>query len=243
MIAIETFKLTKRYKKEAAVVDLDLKIRNGELYSLLGVNGAGKTTTIKMLSCLIKPSSGYACILGNNIIDRSQEVKGLINVSPQETAVAPNLTVNENLEMIAGIYGFPKLTGKQKAIDIQAAFRLMNVSKMKACSLSGGMQRRLSIAMAMISEPKILILDEPTLGLDVIARRELWAAIEALKGKVTMMLTTHYMEEAQALSDRIGIMAKGRLVAEGSPEELISLSGKNNFEDAFIALATLPEKE
>ena len=238
MIAIQTNDLTKCFKEKKAVNSLNLQIEQGELFALLGVNGAGKTTTIKMLSCLLSPTSGDAHLLGDSIVSNALAVKSKINVSPQETAVAANLTVRENLILIAEIYGSEKKTAELKAEEMLSAFDLEEVSKSKAKTLSGGMQRRLSIAMALISNPQILFLDEPTLGLDVIARRELWAGIQKLKGKITIILTTHYMEEAEALSDRIGIMAKGRLKAVGTAAELIAKTNAKSFEDAFIVLAT-----
>jgi len=237
MIAIQTTNLAKKYKDKIAVNSLNLTIEKGELFALLGLNGAGKTTTIKMLSCLTKPTNGDALVLGNSIISNSIKVKEQINVSPQETAIAPNLTVRENLELIAGIYGSNKKQSKQKAEDTISSFRLSEIAHDKAKTLSGGWQRRLSIAMALISEPQILFLDEPTLGLDVLARRELWGVIKKLKDKVTIILTTHYLEEAEALSDRIGIMAKGELKAVGTADELKTKSNTAKFEDAFIALA------
>jgi len=236
--AIEIRALTKKYRDFKAVDALTLNIRKGELFSLLGVNGAGKTTTIKMLSCLTPPDSGDALLLGDSIITNPFAVKKKINVSPQETAVAMNLTVRENLELTAGVFGFDKQEAKRRAQKQIDDFKLSEVEKKRAKTLSGGMQRRLSIAMALISSPEILFLDEPTLGLDVIARRELWKVIEALKGHVTIILTTHYMEEAEALSDRIGIMAGGKLKALGTAEELIALAKSSNFEDAFIALVS-----
>ncbi len=238
MTAIQTINLTKRFKSKTAVNNLNLSIEQGELFALLGVNGAGKTTTIKMLSCLISPTSGDAILLGDSIVSNAQAVKEKINVSPQETAVARNLSVKENLELIAGIYGSDKDTARTKTDEMLSAFGLTEVAKDKAKTLSGGMQRRLSIAMALISNPKILFLDEPTLGLDVLARRELWSAIDKLKGRITIILTTHYMEEAQALSNRIGIMVKGELKAIGTADELIAKTGAKTFEDAFVALAT-----
>lgn len=238
MNAIEITGLTKKYKKRTAVKSLNLSIEQGKFFGLLGVNGAGKTTIIKMLSCLTKPTSGDALMLGKSIVSEPHAVKEIINVSPQETAVAPNLTVRENLELIAGIYGNNGKAAREKANNIIDNFSLAEVEKDKAKTLSGGWQRRLSIAMALISEPKILFLDEPTLGLDVLARRELWSVIEKLKGKITIILTTHYLEEAEALSDRIGIMVKGELKALGTAAELISKMGTKTFEDAFVALAT-----
>ncbi len=237
MTAIQTFDLVKKYKDKTAVNGLNLAVLQGELFALLGVNGAGKTTTIKMLSCLTPPTSGDAVLLGDSVVENKHAVKEKINVSPQETAVARNLTVCENLELIAGIYGANRAAAREQAQKMIEMFNLGEVAKSKAKTLSGGMQRRLSIAMALISSPQILFLDEPTLGLDVLARRELWKAIERLKGKVTVILTTHYMEEAEALSDRVGVMSNGVLKAVGTPAELITRTGAKNFEDAFIVLA------
>ena len=236
MQEIKTVELVKHYKNLTAVNKLNLEIRQGELFSLLGVNGAGKTTTIKMLTCLTKPSNGDAFVGGYSITTQSEQVKQLIGVSPQETAVAPNLTVKENLELICVIYGFSKEKAKKRIEELCGQFSLDSVLKRKAGKLSGGWQRRVSIAMALISEPKILFLDEPTLGLDVIARHELWDVIRSLKGKATVILTTHYMEEAEALSDRIGIMKDGKLLAVGTAEELKQKAGTNDFEAAFVSI-------
>jgi len=236
MDAIKTTALTKRYGELTAVDSLELSIHEGETFALLGVNGAGKTTAIKMLSCLIRLTSGNAEVMGHDILTESLAVKELINVSPQETAVAPNLTVRENLELICSLYGHSKAASHEKTSRMIADFNLGSVEKKRAATLSGGWMRRLSIAMALITEPKILFLDEPTLGLDVLARRELWELIEGLRGRVTTILTTHYLEEAEALSDRIGIMVSGRLAAMGTAAELKALAGKDNFEDAFVVL-------
>ena len=236
MLAIKTMELVKQYKNITAVDKLHLEIRQGELFSLLGVNGAGKTTTIKMLTCLTKPTSGDAFVGGYSVIKDSEKIKQLIGVSPQETAVAPNLSVEENLELICGIHGFSKEKTKRRIEELATQFALGTVLKRKAGKLSGGWQRRVSIAMALISEPQILFLDEPTLGLDVIARHELWEVIRALQGKVTIILTTHYMEEAEALSDRIGIMKSGHLLAVGTVEELNKKAGTNDFETAFVSI-------
>ena len=236
MQAIQTMDLVKQYQKLTAVDRVNLEIRQGELFSLLGVNGAGKTTIIKMLTCLTKPSSGDALVGGYSITNRSEQVKRLIGVSPQETAVAPNLSVKENLELICGIYGFSKDKTKAKVQELSGIFSLDSVLQRKAGKLSGGWQRRVSIAMALIGEPEILFLDEPTLGLDVIARHELWDVICALKGRVTIILTTHYMEEAAALSDRIGIMKSGRVLAVGTVEELNAMAGTEDFEMAFVSI-------
>lgn len=236
MQEIKTMELVKQYKNITAVDKLHLEIKQGELFSLLGVNGAGKTTTIKMLTGLTKPTGGEAFVGGYSIIKESEKVKELIGVSPQETAVAPNLSVEENLELICGIHGFSKEKTRKRIEELSRQFMLETILKRKAGKLSGGWQRRVSIAMALISEPKILFLDEPTLGLDVIARHELWDVIRSLKGKVTIILTTHYMEEAEALSDRIGIMKNGRLLATGTVEELNQTAGTDSFEEAFVML-------
>ena len=236
MKAIKTMGLTKQYKDVQAVDGLNLEIAHGELFSLLGVNGAGKTTTIKMLTCLARPTAGDALVGDYSVTREPEKIKGIIGVSPQETAVAPNLTVEENLALICGIHGFLKEKTRMKIAELTAQFSLESVLKRKAGKLSGGWQRRVSIAMALISEPEILFLDEPTLGLDVIARQDLWDLIRGLKGKVTIILTTHYMEEAEALSDRIGIMAEGRLLAAGTAAELKQRAGTDDFEKAFIAI-------
>ena len=226
----------KRYKQLTAVDGLDLEIRQGELFSLLGVNGAGKTTAIKMLTCLAAPTAGDALVGGYSIIREPEQVKGLIGVSPQETAVAPNLSVRENLELICGIHGFSREKTQARLRTLSAQLDLDSVLHRRAGKLSGGFQRRVSIAMALISEPKILFLDEPTLGLDVLARHDLWAVIRSLKGHITIILTTHYMEEAEALSDRIGIMKSGSLLAVGTAEELTRRAGAADFEAAFVSI-------
>lgn len=236
MLAIETNNLTKRYKEKTAVNGINLKINQGELFALLGTNGAGKTTTIKMLSTLILPTDGEIRINGLDIVKDRQKIKEILNVSPQETAIAPNLSVKENLEFMAGVYQIPE--SQEKINELIKLFKLSEVLNQKAKTLSGGWQRKVSIAISLINEPKILFLDEPTLGLDVIARKELWAVIENLKEKITIILTTHYMEEAESLSDRIGIMAKGNLIAVGTAKELIEQSGSENFEDAFVKIVT-----
>lgn len=236
MDAIRIEGLTKKYKDLVAVDDLTLSVSKGELFSLLGVNGAGKTTTVKMLSCLTLPDGGDAFINGKSIRKETSQVKKLIAVSPQETAVAPALTVFENLQLICGLYGFSKEKQKEKIEELSNLLGLREVIKKKAGKLSGGWQRRLSIAMALISEPEILFLDEPTLGLDVIARSELWDLIRSLKGKVTIVLTTHYMEEAEALSDRIAIMKDGKLLVCDTGENIKTAAGCDKFEEAFISI-------
>ena len=236
MEAIKIEGLTKRYKNIVAVDDLSLTINEGELFSLLGVNGAGKTTTIKMLSCLTSPTEGDAYLLGKSIKKDSLAVKSIIATSPQETAVAPGLSVKENLELICGVHGFSKDKKNAKIKELTELLGLDEIIGRKAGKLSGGWQRRLSIAMALISEPKILFLDEPTLGLDVIARSELWDIIRALKGNVTIVLTTHYMEEAEALSDRIAIMKGGKLLVCDTAEGIKKIAGADKFEEAFVKI-------
>lgn len=242
MDAIKIVDLTKMYKDVIAVDKLNLNIEQGELFSLLGINGAGKTTIIKMLSCLAKPTSGDAYVAGYSIIKSEQSVKQVIGVSPQETAVAPNLSVRENLELMCGVHGFTKEKCKIKINELSEQFNLQNILHKKAGKLSGGWQRRLSIAMALISEPSILFLDEPTLGLDVIARSELWSAICMLKSKVTIIMTTHYMEEAQALSDRIGIMKDGKLLVVGTAQGIMQKTNTDTFEKAFVSVVKEGEK-
>ena len=232
MIRIEN--LTKTYKDVVAVDNLNLTVNQGELLALLGVNGAGKTTTIKLLSCLTRPTSGDAFLDGKSI--RTDAVKSIIGVSPQETAVARGLSVLENLKLICGVHGLSKAQTTQRITELTELLGLSSVLKKKAGKLSGGWQRRLSIAMALISQPKILFLDEPTLGLDVLARSDLWDIIRSLKGKVTIILTTHYMEEAEALSDRVAIMKDGKLLLCDTAENIKAIADTDNFEQAFIRI-------
>lgn len=236
MDAIKIENLTKKYKDVTAVDNLNLSIKQGELFSLLGVNGAGKTTTIKMLSGLTKPTSGDALLNGKSIISNSADLKKIIAVSPQETAVAAGLSVLENLKLICGVHGFSKQKSDIKIKELTALLSLDSVLKKKAGKLSGGWQRRLSIAMALISEPSVLFLDEPTLGLDVLSRSDLWDVIRSLKGVVTIVLTTHYMEEAEALSDRIAIMKDGKLLICDTADNIKKLTETDNFEQAFIRI-------
>ena len=236
MDAIRIEGLTKRYKDVVAVDELCLQVKKGELFSLLGVNGAGKTTTIKMLSCLTAPDEGDAFLLDKSIRTDATEVKKLIAVSPQETAVAPGLSVRENLELICGVHGFTKNQTQERIRQIVGLLGLDAVLQKRAGKLSGGWQRRLSIAMALISQPQILFLDEPTLGLDVLARAELWDLIRSLKGKITIILTTHYMEEAEALSDRVAIMKNGKLLICDTAAAIREKAGADRFEDAFVRI-------
>ncbi len=234
MTAIKTDKLRKEYKNLCAVRDLDLEINEGEIFALLGVNGAGKTTTIKMLTGLAAPTSGDAFVFGRSVKKEPYAVKSMIDVSMQETAVARNLTVAENLEFYASLAGLSKEKAEENIKNAIDRFGFGKVMKTRAKNLSGGWQRKLSIALALLSEPRVLFLDEPTLGLDVISRRELWRLVEGLRGSMTIVLTTHYLEEAEKLSDRIGIMKEGVLLTVGSAAEIIAKTGKENFEEAFI---------
>ena len=236
MLAIQTKNLVKEYKNLIAVNKLNLEVEQGELFSLLGVNGAGKSTTIKMLTGLAKPSGGDAFVGGYSVREEMEQVKRLIGVSPQETAVAPHLSVKENLELICGIYGFSKDRTRTRVEELSKQFALESVIDRRAGKLSGGWQRRVSIAMALIGEPRILFLDEPTLGLDVLARSDLWEIIRNLRGKVTVILTTHYMEEAETLSDRIAIMKEGRLLLCAAVEEIKKIAQTDSFEQAFIRI-------
>lgn len=238
MNAIEVKGLTKAFGDLVAVNDLHFSVGEGEFFALLGVNGAGKTTAIRLLTCLSRPDGGDALLAGHSIRTEERSVKTVTNVSPQETAVAGRLSVRENLMLMARLYRADKQEAARRTDEVLERLSLTEAADRRASVLSGGWQRRLSIAMALISEPKILFLDEPTLGLDVLARRELWGVLRALKGKVTVVLTTHYLEEAEALSDRIGIMSRGCLVACGTAEELKKAAKTDNFEDAFVALAS-----
>ncbi len=237
MNAITIKNLVKKYGNKTAVNGISLDIKKGELFGLLGVNGAGKTTVIKMLSGLLTPTDGDALVMESSIVTKIDDVRKVIAVSPQETSVAPNLTVRENLEFMSRIYGNNKKQSKEKASEMISICSLAECENSKAKTLSGGFNRRLSIAMALISNPHIIFLDEPTLGLDVLARRELWSVIEGLKGNTTVVLTTHYLEEAEALCDRIAVMVSGDIRAVGTADELKKITQKNTLEDAFVAIA------
>ena len=236
MDALRIEALSKTYGSLRAVDQLSLTVEHGELFSLLGVNGAGKTTTVKMLSCLTRPTSGDAFLYGKSILSDTAAVKSMIAVSPQETAIAPGLTVRENLALMCGLFGFSREKQEERIQDLTGLLDLTEVLDRKGGKLSGGWQRRLSIAMALISQPQILFLDEPTLGLDVLARSELWDLIRSLKGKTTVILTTHYMEEAEALSDRVGIMKEGKLLVTATPAQIKEIAGTDRFEEAFIRI-------
>ncbi|MBQ2580043.1 MAG: ABC transporter ATP-binding protein [Ruminococcus sp.] len=237
MLAVETKGLVKRYKDLTAVDSLDLSVNEGELFSLLGVNGAGKTTTVRMLCCLSEPTSGEAYVMGKSCTADMAQVKSVIGISPQDTAVSPRLTVRENLMFMSRVCGLDMQGSKQRTDELIEMFSMQKVVNKRAKTLSGGWKRKLSIAMALIGRPQVLFLDEPTLGLDVLARRELWKVIESLKGKITIILTTHYMEEAEHLSDRIAIMIEGKLAALGTLSEIEQQAGEKGLENAFVAIA------
>lgn len=236
--AVEIQKLRKEYGKKAVVKDISLEVEEDTLFALLGVNGAGKTTTIKMLTGLANPTSGDALVLGHSILKEREQIKALVNLSPQETSIAPNLTVRENLEFMAGIYGMDQAKARKRTQEMIEMFALDEVENSRAKTLSGGWQRKVSIAMALITEPKLLFLDEPTLGLDVLARRELWDVIRKLKKNMTIILTSHYMEEVEALADCVAVMVKGDIKAVGTVAELTSRTGTGNLEEAFVAIAS-----
>ena len=235
--AIVVTGLSRQYPDKTAVDNISFSVDKGSIFSLLGVNGAGKTTTIKMLCGLTRPTGGEAYVLSHNIHTELDEVKKLVNISPQDTSVASRLTVRENLEFIAGIYGADRKKQREKADEMIQYFHLQEVADRRAKVLSGGWQRKLSIAMALITEPQIIFLDEPTLGLDVLARRELWEVIRRMKEKITIILTTHYMEEAESLSDKVAVMVDGQIKAMGSVEELKEQTGADNLEEAFVRIA------
>lgn len=224
--------LCKDYREVRALNRVSLTVGRGELFGLLGVNGAGKTTLIKILSGLVSKTSGDAAVEGLSVPRDMEKIKEILSVSPQETAIAPNLTVRENLRFFASVYG---KTDEENLRRIISTFHLEEVLDRRAKTLSGGWGRRLSIALALVSEPRVLFLDEPTLGLDVLARRELWDIIRALRGKITIVLTSHYLEEIEALCDRVAILASGNLLDIGTVSEIKERTGKESFEDAFVA--------
>ncbi len=232
MSIIELQDITKKYKDVNALDRFSLSIEEGELLGLLGVNGAGKTTLVKLCTGLIEKDDGIVSICGFDLSELDK-IKKVVDYSPQETSVALNLTVRENLEFFASIYG----KKSAERIDFLISdFGLNEVENKKAKLLSGGYQRRLSIAIALISEPRVLFLDEPTLGLDVLSRRGLWKNIQFLKGKVTMILTSHYLDEIETLCDRVAIISKGRLLTSGTVSEIVAETRTNSLEDAFVKL-------
>lgn len=217
--AIKTKDLRMEFGKRVAVNSINLEIKKGQIFALLGTNGAGKTTTIKMLCCLLSPTSGTASVMGYDIKNNPMNVKRVIGVSPQETAIGLHLTTFENLMLMGGVFGISRIETKTRAKKLMDLLELED-RKDQARKLSGGMQRRLSIAMALMSDPEVVFLDEPTLGLDPHARKSVWNYIEKLKGDKTILLTTHYLEEADALSDEIAIIEKSNIIETGTSQEL-----------------------
>lgn len=227
-LAVSASGLSKSFAEIEAVSGLDLEIPHGEMFSLLGPNGAGKTTTIRMLCCLTRPSSGRASVMGHDIVDEPLAVKQVIAVSPQETAIAERLSARRNLRLMAGLHGMASDEAARRATELLDLMGLSDRADEGVKKFSGGMKRRLSIAMALVSQPQVLFLDEPTLGLDPQSRRAIWDYLEQLKGQMTIVLTTHYLEEADALADRIGIIDGGQLIALGTSDDLKSSIGGHN---------------
>lgn len=241
MNGIELRGLEKSYGSRAALRGLDLRIEEGATYALLGPNGAGKTTTIGILSCLLRADRGEALVLGRDAAREPREVKRLVGVSPQRTAVARRLGARENLLLVAGAYGLDRATARRRADELLESLGLADRAEERADSLSGGMERRLSIAMALVADPPVLFLDEPTLGLDPDARRELWDLLLGYAGRKTILLTTHYLEEAERLASVIGILVKGELRIEGVAAELKAASG-GSLEDTYLDLVRKEER-
>lgn len=231
---IEVKNLTKMFSKLVAVNDVCLTIGDNDCFALLGLNGAGKSTLINLLSTQIYPTSGTAILNGFDLQTQREQIRKIVNISPQESAVAKNLTVKENLDLIATLYD---IENKDEKIEkIIEEFGLVEKKNVLCKKLSGGQMRRLSIALAIISDPKILFLDEPTLGLDVKARKILWEIIEKLKSKMTIVLTTHYLEEVEHLADKIGVISRGKIKVVGTLDQILSQTGKSSLEEAFVSL-------
>jgi ABC-2 type transport system ATP-binding protein len=235
--AITIENLTKKFEDKTAVENLSLQVNKGELFGLLGPNGAGKTTTINILCGLVKPTCGSAIICGNDIQKDTQKVKELIGVCIQETAIYPYLTGIENLELFGRLYGMNKKTIKERSNMLLSKMGLKEDAKRLTAKYSGGMKRRLSLALALIHDPQIAFLDEPTVALDPQSRHAVWDFIKEQKTKgKTIILTTHYMEEAEELCDRVGIIDRGKLIALGTPKNLIAKNNVKNLEEVFIQL-------
>ncbi len=234
MNVLELNNVKKYYKDVKALDGISFQVNENELFGLLGVNGAGKTTIVKLSTGLIDYDSGSISVCGFDVKKELDKVSQVVNLSPQETSVALNLTVLENLNFFKDVYGVKDENIVDELIN---SFHLEEFKNKKAKTLSGGYQRRLSIAIGLISSPKLLFLDEPTLGLDVIARRELWNIINNLKSKLTIILTSHYLEEIEALCDRVAIMKSGKLLAIGTVSEIKKIANKDSFEDAFIEIS------
>lgn len=229
--------LVKKYQDVYAVNDLCLQVKKGELFGVLGPNGAGKTTTINILCGLLKPTSGFAQVCGYDAQKEAAKVKEIIGLCPQETAIYPYLTGAENIDLFGNLHGMNKRALKERRGQILEKMGLAEEAKKKAGKYSGGMKRRLSLSLALIHDPKIAFLDEPTVAMDPQSRHAVWDFIRELKqqGK-TIILTTHYMEEAEELCDRIGIIDQGKLIALGAPNELSKQHETRNLEEVFIKL-------
>ena len=232
---IDIRNITKKFGNLIAVNNVSFTVGEKECFALLGFNGAGKTTLINILTTVLSATSGTAIIGGFDLAKDAQNIKKIINISPQETAVAKNLTVRENLQLIADLYGIND--AKNAVEETLQAFNLQEKANVVAKKLSGGQAKRLSIALAVITQPKILFLDEPTLGLDIKARQELWKTVKALKERMTIILTTHYLEEVEQLTDRIAIISRGKIKALGTLQELLDQTQQTTLESAFLQLS------
>ncbi len=235
---LEVCGLVKRYGKQSPAVDgVSFTVEEGAFFALLGSNGAGKTTLVRCMCGLLQPDGGEVRISTQEGVRSPLACRSILGLSPQENAVGMGLTVEENLRLMGRLYRVPDLEGRVEALLVR--FGLTKERHKRGKALSGGLGRRLSIAMALLSRPRILFLDEPTLGLDVLARRELWELLRSLRGNTTVVMTTHYMEEAQALADKIALMDRGKLLSLGTLDQLrmrAGLSGDASLEDVFVQL-------
>ncbi|TRO47665.1 ATP-binding cassette domain-containing protein [Candidatus Bathyarchaeota archaeon] len=235
--AISIKKLVKKYDEIIALDDLNLDIKQGELFGLLGPNGAGKTTTINILSGLVAPTKGTAIITGFDVTKNLKKIKSLIGLCPQKASVFNFLTGRENIELFGNLHSITKTDLEERMSNLLEKLGLQEASKRQVKGYSGGMLRKLNLIIALINDPKIVFLDEPTVGMDPRARRATWDFIKALKNKgKTIILTTHYIEEAEALSDRVGIIDYGKLIALGTPKELMEKHKTKNLEEVFLKI-------
>ena len=229
--------LVKKYEDATALDGISLQIEKGELFGLLGPNGAGKTTIINILCGLVKPTSGSATVCGYDVQEQTNKVKDLIGVCLQETAVYPYLTGAENIDLFGNLYTMNKDTLKARRDMLLQKMGLEEEAKRKVSKYSGGMKRRLSLILALIQDPNVAFLDEPTVAMDPQSRHAVWDFVKELKKQdKTIILTTHYMEEAEELCDRVGIIDHGKLIALGTPKDLVSEAGVKNLEEVFIKL-------
>jgi ABC-2 type transport system ATP-binding protein len=235
--AVEINNLVKRFGDVTAVDGLSLEVKQGELFGLLGPNGAGKTTTISILCSLLEPTAGSACVAGYDVTKDATKMKEHIGVCPQEAAVFKFLTGRENIELLGNLHGVDKEILRERTTSLLDEANFTEAAKRKTKGYSGGMLRQLNLLMALISDPEIVFLDEPTVGMDARARRRTWEYIGTLKDQQkTVILTTHYIEEAQALSDRVGIIDYGELIALGTPEELMEEHEVEDLEAVFLKI-------